>query len=254
MYTFSSSIAAQIYHNTIVGTLHGIDMGSYDIGAAINADIRYNVIANTYESGIFFDNLNGGSFSGTIDYNNVYNCAPNYTGNVCSTEPPGDGLEADSILAFWSYLNQAMFVYDSMHGGYLRYDDRDADGAGNFVPSTDRMTGNQLLFNNVIVLWVQHSVDRRFVYDLEMDNSEGIAAVFRDGVLYKNLRWSTINEEYELETSVARPVKIRYPDGTPFPLAPGTSWHFIGDLSAELWEPAEAGAWKFRYYPPAGVD
>jgi hypothetical protein len=48
-------------------------------------------------------------------------------------------------------------VYDDETGKYLRSQDN-ADGSGSFTPSTDSLTGEQLGFENVILLFTKHDV------------------------------------------------------------------------------------------------
>ena len=178
---------------------------------------------------------------------------PNYSGNLFDAAPPAGGVEASNLLAFWSYLNQEAFRYDPLSGMYLRFDDREADGVGELSPSYDRLTGKQLMYANVIILYVPHTKlnTAGTIIDLAFTSSKGPAAVFRNGKLYRqDVIWSTIAESYEKETSVARPIKIRYADGSPFPLAPGNTWFLVVTPDSWLWEAYGAGSWKMRFIAP----
>jgi hypothetical protein len=179
---------------------------------------------------------------------------PNYSGNVYSVLPPEGGQDALDLLTFFSSLNQALWRFDPLVDGYLRFDDRNADGKGDFVPTVDRLTGRHLSFSNLIVLFVEHTVvnSTGTIIDLNLQTTRGRAVVFRSGKMYETV-WSTIGEQYEKDTSVARPVKIRFADGSPFPLAPGNTWYIVATVGSQLWEPSGPGQWKFRYVPPEGA-
>lgn len=179
--------------------------------------------------------------------------APNYSGNLFDPAPPAGGMDASELLAFWSYLNQEAFRYDALSGAYLRFDDREADGVGDLSPSLDRLTGQQLKYANVVILFVPHTEvnSAGTIIDLALTSARGSAVVFRDGKLYKNnVVWSTIGEAYEKETGVARPIKLRYTDGSPFPLAPGNTWYLVVTTNSALWETSGPGMWKMRFAMP----
>ncbi len=53
-------------------------------------------------------------------------------------------------------MNQVEWTYDPSSGMYLRAQDK-ADGSGKFYPATDKLTGKQLAFSNVVVLFANHN-------------------------------------------------------------------------------------------------
>jgi len=173
----------------------------------------------------------------------------NLTGNLFNTEPPPGGQPASDLWVFYSFLNQALWTYDDASQAYLRNQDN-ADGSGEFLPSTDRLTGEQLAFENVIVLYAKHNPlnSARTLIDLELLHTREKAYLFRDGVLYP-IFWTTAAGDYEKQTGLLRPIRFVDRDGDPFPLKPGKTWVEIVDLSATLTE-QEPGTWKARFYAP----
>lgn len=181
---------------------------------------------------------------------------PNYSGNVFDPQPPAGGQPAGQVNVFYAYLNQARWIYDAAAGAYWRYNDLGSESqAGQFVPATDRLTNRTLLFENVVVLFVEHTARTTTIIDLNMQpGTKGKAIVFRNGQVYTNVYWSMVGEEYEKTTGLTRPVRLRYADGTPFPLAPGQTWLHIATTSSTVYEEAgQPGVWKFRFYPPKGA-
>src|SRR5258706_16060120 len=103
----------------------------------------------------------------------------NYTGNLFSAQAPGQGAAAGTIDVFYSFLNQSQWKYDDASGMYRKYEDF-ADGSGRFRPATDRLTGKQLAFSNVIVLFAQHTAIEPYIIDIKLGVGEkGKAVRFR---------------------------------------------------------------------------
>ncbi|MFQ5615808.1 MAG: SdrD B-like domain-containing protein, partial [Anaerolineales bacterium] len=172
-----------------------------------------------------------------------------YTGNQFSQTPPEDGQDAETVLMFYNLLNQTQWVYDEEAGGYLRSTDK-ADGTGIFSPGLDRLTAEQLVYQNVVVLFAEHTAYKPTVIDLDMAFTRGRALIFRNGIAYDVL-WDTTNQAYEQETGRLRPVRFTGKDGNPFPLAPGQTWiHIVTDIT-QAWEESP-GSWKIRFYAPPG--
>ncbi|MFL7871021.1 MAG: DUF3048 C-terminal domain-containing protein, partial [Anaerolineales bacterium] len=134
-------------------------------------------------------------------------------------------------------------------GKYLRSQDK-ADGSGNFYPATDRLTGEQLAFENVIVLSVKHEVlnSAKTLIDFDLLYTRGDAYLLRDGIVYP-IYWSTIGDEYEKETGRLRPIRFTDRNGEPIPLKPGSSWVEVVDVTTTFSE-IEPGSWKARFYAP----
>lgn len=172
----------------------------------------------------------------------------NYTGNLFMDVPPAEGQEAPQVTMFYNRYNQTRWLYDPLSGAYQRFNDM-ADDTGEFHPSYDKMTGRQLLFNNVIVMFVEHTVlnTAGTIIDLDLDFKLGKAILFRDGQAY-NMHWSTIGGEYEQETGMLRPIKFVYADGTPFPLKPGNTWVHIVTTTTAVQPSAED--YYIRFYAP----
>lgn len=223
--------------------------------AAVNVNICRNVYGsnpdNINSAGLTFDQLQG-----LAEANQNPNRPVNYSGNVFNSQPPAGGQPANQLNVFYAWLNQAQWIYDPQANTYLRFEDFGTpEKAGQFQPALDRLTGEQVDFENVVILFVEHVARRPTIIDLDMGvGTQGRAIALRDGQIYTGLKWSMLNESYELTTGLARPVRLQNPDGTPFELAPGHTWFHVATTSSAVWQTdAQSATWKYRYYAPAGA-
>lgn len=138
------------------------------------------------------------------------------------------GKPADTVWIPWSNLSQIFWRYDEESGAYHRYQDQ-AD-AKTFVQAIDRLSGRPLTFENLIILFANHTIlypnaqGKSYVYEIELLYVQKFPAIlFRDGKMY-NIYWTTISGEYERKTGRARPIRYIDGAGNPFPLKPGQTW------------------------------
>jgi hypothetical protein len=221
--------------------------------ASASPDVRETTTDFTNIFGSDSDDIN----SALIDVTHLQSIAEankgdleaNLTGNVFDPLPPAGGQAADSLWVFYNFYNQVQWTYDAAAGTYLRYQDN-ADGSGEFYPAADRLTGEQLASDNVILLFVEHEVlnSDRTLIDVNLLYTEGKAYLFRDGQLYPVI-WSTLSGEYEKSSGLLRPIRFQDLDGNPVPLKPGSTWVELVDISTDFKE-LEPGGWKARFYAP----
>jgi len=223
--------------------------------AAVNVNICRNVFGrdpnNINSAGLTFDQM-----AALAEANQNPNRPVNYSGNVFSESAPAGGQVANQVNVFYSWLNQAQWKWDATAQTYMRYEDFGTEAkAGQFRQATDRLTGDPVHFENVVVLFVEHVARTPTIIDLNMGvGQQGKAVVFRDGQAYTGLTWSMLNESYERTTSLARPLRLRNPDGTPFALAPGHTWFNVATTSSVVWATDIAnGTWRYRFYAPASA-
>ena len=177
----------------------------------------------------------------------------NYTSNLFSDTPPTGGTPATELREYWALLNQSKFIYDAASGSYWRYiDESRKETAGVMHPLVDRLNGRQVQFENVVLLFAQHTVIRPTIVDIDLaPGNQGNAYLFRDGQMYK-IKWSTVATDYEKKTGRSRPVKFINLDGTPAALKPGHTWVIIFDLESYL-EDLKNGIFRARFVPPEGA-
>lgn len=133
-----------------------------------------------------------------------------------SDEPPAGGTPATQLqLVYSSQYVDAEYGYDASVGGYRR--------AVLGVPHRDEITGQQLVAQNVVVLYAPH-VESAILEDSHHGGhysiqvqiwGEGLARVFRNGRMY-DVRW----------VRPGRHDLLRFVDasGQPFPFGPGNVW------------------------------
>lgn len=229
------------------------------VAASKSAVVQVNICRNVFgrdpnninSAGLTFDQM-----ADLAEANQNPNRPVNYSGNAFSAQVPAGGQTANRVEVFYSWLNQAQWKFDPTAQTYLRFEDFGvADKAGQFRQATDRLTGEPVAFENVVVLFVEHVARTPTIIDLNMGvGQQGRAVVFRNGQAFTGLTWSMLNETYERSTGLARPVRLRNADGTPFTLAPGNTWFHIATTSSAVWATdAAAGAWRYRFYAPAGA-
>ena len=101
------------------------------------------------------------------------------------SQVPQGGKPAPSLWIFYAYKNQVFWRYNPDDGSYHRWQDK-ADGQ-TFVEQTDRLNGQPLTYENVIVLFADHEVTRKYLIDIDLTYVErGKALLFRDGQMYEN--------------------------------------------------------------------
>ena len=172
----------------------------------------------------------------------------NYSGHLFDPIAPAGGQAAASLLTYYHAYAQSKWIFDPLSGKYLRFTD-DADGKGNFHADSERLTGRQLAFENIIVLLADYQVYRHLQYDVDLRYGlEGWAYLFRDGQVYK-IRWSTGNRAWEQQTGLLRPVHFTGNDRQPFPLKPGRTWISIMTLNSSVKE-MESGQWRALFALP----
>ncbi|MBI5934542.1 MAG: DUF3048 C-terminal domain-containing protein [Chloroflexi bacterium] len=177
----------------------------------------------------------------------------NYSGNIFSDAVPEGGKRAIDISVFYHAYTQAAWKYDPISGSYLRWSDM-ADGKGvPLVPATDRLTGRQQSFENVIVVFAEHMRIRHNQFEIDLGvGKRGYAYLFRDGQ-YFPIRWATVNREWEKKSGFPRPIYFLDTNNNPIALHPGRTWiHLVTPFSYV--EDQSDGQWLIRFVQPADPE
>jgi hypothetical protein len=150
-----------------------------------------------------------------------------YAGLTFDLTPPPGGRQAPSFQVIYNDLNRVRWDYSPEADAYLQSRDK-ADASGEYYPSMDHLTGEQLAFPNVLVLFADH----RFVNStativevetLYVEGRKGL--LFRDGQLY-DITWSTRKGELRLFGA----------DGQPIALHPGPTYFEVVSYQS-TWDP-----------------
>jgi hypothetical protein len=128
--------------------------------------------------------------------------------------------------------------------------------------ATDRLNGDPLTYENVILLFANHRYCTQTAFDVDlMYVNRAPAILFRDGKMYP-IYWTTKNGEYERTTGKLRPIRFIDEKGDPFPLKPGQTWVHLAPLNTTAWESVDSdvlfdllnkkeegsGVWVSRFY------
>ncbi|MEE8121313.1 MAG: DUF3048 C-terminal domain-containing protein [Anaerolineales bacterium] len=151
-----------------------------------------------------------------------------YESLVFNATPPEGGESAEFVRIIYNYLNQNGWEYDQGSRTYLRSQDQ-ADGSGELFPMIDRLTGEQLGFENVVVLWAKHSYLSPTVLEINLSYVwDHFGLLYRDGRVYE-IKWSTRNGK----------LMIYDGEGTPVPLMPGKTWFEVVSFQS-TWDRAKS--------------
>ena len=174
----------------------------------------------------------------------------NYSGNLFDTTPPPGGSPANELNVLWNWQNQSLFRYDPLSGSYQRSANL-PDTPLSFYPQTDRLTNQQLLYDNVIVMYVEYSAQAETLMDINLQfGNMGRSDLFRNGKVY-HIYWNTIAQSYEQQTQLARPIRFTDAQGNPFPLAPGHTWVHVFTTASVVYEKNPgSGLWTGEFHAP----
>jgi hypothetical protein len=172
----------------------------------------------------------------------IANDRQNLDGLLFNTTLPTDGQTADSVTVRYSYGSYHRWVYDPLTGKYTRYQDViDADPDNEkFEPMTDRLTGELVTADNVIVLLTRHDYYLRTPEMIEIPfDGYGKAYLFREGYVYL-VNWARLaNNEL---------INLTYDNGSRFPLKPGNVWFDVIGATSQVVK--ESPDWRFQFFIP----
>lgn len=222
---------------------------AWDIGEMLNGcEIIYGVDSSTPNSAL----LTASHLRELAERNSVPGKPVNYSGNLFSDDAPANGKPALDINVYYHAYTQAAWKYDPVSKSYLRWTDL-ADGTGTLLPHTDRLTGRQLAFENIIVLFADHNRYRHNQFEIDLGSGQaGFAYLFRDGQVYK-IRWTTRNRAWEKQTGLPRPIYFLDEQNNPISLHPGQTWiHLMTQFSYV--EDKGDGNWLARFVQPSDPE
>jgi hypothetical protein len=145
------------------------------------------------------------------------------SGMVFNPEALKGGKLADQVTILYNYYDIGNWRYDASTGKYLRWtENTDAETDLKLVPSVERITGQQLAFANVIILFGKYIEFAPSKFDVELSaNTSGERAVFfRDGQMFEG-QWKSVSH--------SKPLQFFDQNGNPMPLKPGNSWIVLAD-------------------------
>jgi len=169
----------------------------------------------------------------------------NLEGMKFSQTPPEGGQSANWLWVFYSARNQVQWQYDPAMGAYIRYDIK-TDGSGKFMMSTDRLTGEPVTKENVIVIFAEHDYRAPTLIDIELLNKPPMKALlFRDGEVHE-IFWTTGFGEYEKTIGLAKPMRFVDAEGNAVALKHGQTWVSVVSLASYF---AESRISEEPFYP-----
>jgi hypothetical protein len=154
------------------------------------------------------------------------------------------GKPANQVYIRYSNAIYNRWDYDFRTGKYLRYaDTRDDTGGGLevYAPLTDRLTGESITADNVVVLYITHQYvsTKPEIIDI-IASGPGKAYLFRYGEMFE-LTWQ--------RKAIDQIITLVGPDGEPFPLKPGNTWFEVVGSSTEMTQQGDS-TWRFRFSIP----
>ena len=110
-------------------------------------------------TGVF---ANSSAISTHLDAMGWENSTPDLPGMVFDDDPPPEMKPAEQLTILFNYYNRGEWRYDPTSGKYLRWieyiEDEEAEILDvEMIPLTDRLTGEQLAFSNIIVLFAYYT-------------------------------------------------------------------------------------------------
>ena len=177
-----------------------------------------------------------------------------YASNIYSVEAPPGGVDASHLHVYVAWLNQSAWAYDPLYESWWRYvDQASEETAGLLHPEVDRLTGRQLHFENVIILFAKHDVISPTNLDIHLEQDWlGDALLFRDGRMY-NIRWSTVASDEEIQSGRRKPIRfLNLDEKTPVPLKPGHTWILVVTPETTVTEESP-GQWILQFSQPPGA-
>lgn len=145
-------------------------------------------------------------------------------------------------VQFWT-TTRGEWHYDPESGKYLRWiEDVKGDNQIEMIPLVDRLTGEQLAFSNVVILFATYVEYAPTLHDIRLyENTTGKRAIFfRDGVMMEGT-WKTVSN--------GRPLQFFNSWGLPMHLKPGNTWIVLTGESSTFTE-REPGIWELRFDLP----
>lgn len=156
---------------------------------------------------------------------------------------PAGGKPGEWLQVQYTFYTRSEWRFDSATGRYLRWIEA-VDDASNvtMVELIDRETGQQLAFDNVVVMYAQHNELKPTLHEMIMlGNTTGQRALlFRNGQVY-DLTWKYPGS--------GKPFQFFTADGQLAPFKPGTTWFEVVGLYTTAEEIA-AGQWEVKFYMP----
>jgi hypothetical protein len=160
---------------------------------------------------------------------------PDLSGYVFDDRTPPGGEVAKQLRVTYAQLNSVGWDYDPELGAYLRLQDKTD---GQLAPAADALTGEQLAFQNVIVMFAVHDAVRLNLLDISLwFEPNRPMLLLRDGHLYHGT-WSVNDQDSPLQWLDA--------NGLRMPLAFGSTWVEIVSLGSEISQP-EQGTWQIDF-------
>ena len=191
-------------------------------------------------AGVF---VNSAELSKLATRNGVAQNRPDLTGTYFDPTPPESDQYAVKIGVEYSFRDRGEWHYDPETGTYLRW--IEAMGSNNTIymtPLPDRLTGEQLRFSNVIIIFAKYIEYAPTLHDVEIwNNFDGQrAVVFRDGMMIEG-SWKVEDQEH--------PIQFSDVSGNPLPLKPGNTWIVVAGSTSSFAQ-TEPGRWEMLFHLP----
>jgi hypothetical protein len=156
--------------------------------------------------------------------------------------PPEGGTPVEKFLMQYNYLNQSRWIYDPEAYGYVRYQNTPSN-PGEFVLATDRLTGEAVVRQNILLLKVSHQVmnSAGTIINFDLTNERGYAVLLRNGAAY-NVCWSAVFDDYPERMNRYRPFLLyNCETKEPVNLEYGGTWVNVVDYAVGF-------EWKGEYW------
>ena len=188
---------------------------------------------------------NSAALSDFVTEQGLSNKKPDLHGMTFSNAVPNHGKYADQINILFNYENRGEWYYDSESGKYLRWieyfeDENDEDY--DMIPLVDRVTGEQLGFSNIIIIFTKYTEEApsRYLIDIWGNDDGKKAYYFRDGQVFEGT-WAAKND--------SDPMQFYNDSGESMELKPGNTWIVITGLNSSF-EEIDTNIWElFFSYP-----
>lgn len=214
-------------------------LGDYAIS---NLEATEPVFSGTETHSIVGVFANSAELTSFATYIGLDNSAPDLPGMNFSSDVPNHGKYADQLNVLYNYYNRGEWRYDTGRGKYLRwieYLEDEEDTEYEMIPLVDRVTGEQLAFSNIIVIFANHTelAPTRYLIDIEGNNKGQKAYFFRDGQVFEGT-WRAKND--------MDPMEFLNDSGEPMQLKPGNTWIVIASMNSTFDE-IDSAVWEMFF-------